>query len=364
MNFNTRTFSSIAIRACLTFFIIENSFAPLWAQNEGAITSKTVSKKLADYTIDELFSDRSLSPTRKPMGRFSPDGLHLLSVTNQKDAAGDYWTVVKTPIVLPNANDTKAPKSNKSSTKSKQSATDKTAAPSQNNGTNTAAHSQPTSTNPNNPVTVTPTQPEGITIFDSREYKKLFDEKFPGKNLQGDFSLSDDGNFMLVTYDAQQIYRHSSSTMGYVVDLQKKTITFIPVRMRYPTLSPNNKYLSYVADNNIFLLNLGNSQVTQVTVDGKNNSIINGAVDWVYEEEFTMDKGMAWSPSGEYLAYYRFDETAVKEFSMDAFSSTDIYPNQVRWKYPKAGEDNSKVSVWMNPRSIYFCPQHKKPDLH
>ncbi len=274
-------------------------------------------KKLSDYTIDELFTDRSLSPSRKPMGRFSPDGKHLLSVITQKDPAGDYWTVVKTPIVLPPTPqaDSKS-KNNKSSFKNVTAVTE-------------------------------PSNVAEIIIFDSRDYKKIFDDKFPGKNLQGDFSLSDDGNFMLVTYDAQQIYRHSSSTMGYVVDLQKKTITFIPVRMRYPTLSPNNKYLSYVADNNIFLLNLGNSQVTQVTFDGKNNSIINGAVDWVYEEEFTMDKGMAWSPSGDYLAYYRFDESEVKEFSMDAFSSVDLYPNQVRWKYPKAGEDNSKVSVWI-----------------
>jgi dipeptidyl-peptidase-4 len=303
-------------------------------------------KKLSDYTIDELFTDRSLSPSRKPMGRFSPDGKHLLSVTTQKDPAGDYWTVIKTPIVLP-PSPIDPQKNNNSSTKSKQSASEKVAIDNQNTGTITPANPQASNTKPNNPVTVTPAQPDGTVIFDSREYKKIFDEKFPGKNLQGDFSLSDDGNFMLVTYDAQQIYRHSSSTMGYVVDLQKKTITFIPVRMRYPMLSPNNKYLSYVADNNIFLLNLGNSQITQVTFDGKNNSIINGAVDWVYEEEFTMDKGMAWSPSGDYLAYYRFDETAVKEFSMDAFSNNDIYPNQVRWKYPKAGEDNSKVSVWI-----------------
>ena len=58
-------------------------------------------KKLSDYTIDELFTDRSLSPSRKPMGRFSPDGKHLLSVNTQKDPAGDYWTVIQTPIVLP-----------------------------------------------------------------------------------------------------------------------------------------------------------------------------------------------------------------------------------------------------------------------
>ena len=77
----------------------------------------------------------------------------------------------------------------------------------------------------------------------------------------------------------------------------------------------------------------------------KFNEIINGGVDWVYEEEFSMSQGFEWSPSGRYIAYYKFDESEVTEFSMDEFY--DLYPNQVRWKYPKAGEDNSRVDVYV-----------------
>ena len=271
--------------------------------------SNSTQKNLSEYSIAELFSDRNLSPSRKPAGRFSPDGLHLLAVVNASDSTGAYWQVTKTPI---------QPSTKKSSNKS----TD-------------------TKTQENTPQAV-----NSMVVFDSRDYRKEQSQLFPSKNLQGDFTLSPDGNFMLVTYDPQQIYRHSFSSMGYVVDLKQKRITYIPVRMMYPTLSPNNQWLSYVANNNIYILHLTSQNVFPITTDGKTNSIINGAVDWVYEEEFTMDNGMAWSPSGNHLAYYRFDETRVKEFSMDAFGK-DLYPSQIQWKYPKAGEDNSLVSVWL-----------------
>jgi dipeptidyl-peptidase-4 len=115
--------------------------------------------------------------------------------------------------------------------------------------------------------------------------------------------------------------------------------------MRYPTLSPDNKRVAYVKDNNVFIYDLIAGTETQITTDGAENKIINGAVDWVYEEEFTMDNGMRWSPSGSFLAFYHFDESKVKEFSMDMFNSKALYPSQTQWKYPKAGEDNAKVDV-------------------
>jgi dipeptidyl-peptidase-4 len=100
-----------------------------------------------------------------------------------------------------------------------------------------------------------------------------------------------------------------------------------------------------VKDNNVFIYDLIAGTETQITTDGAENKIINGAVDWVYEEEFTMDNGMRWSPSGSFLAFYHFDESKVKEFSMDMFNSKALYPSQTQWKYPKAGEDNAKVDV-------------------
>ena len=82
---------------------------------------------------------------------------------------------------------------------------------------------------------------------------------------------------------------------------------------------------------------------TQITTDGKYNEIINGGTDWVYEEEFGFDKGFEWSPDGSKIAYYRFDESEVKEFQMEIYGT--LYPEHQRFKYPKAGEANSLVTV-------------------
>lgn len=162
---------------------------------------------------------------------------------------------------------------------------------------------------------------------------------------QGDYTISGDEKFMVVQYEKQQVYRHSFTTKCYVVDLKQHKITYIPERLRYPTLSPDYKQLAFVKENNVFIFDLATTKQTQVTTDGAENKIINGAVDWVYEEEFTMDNGLRWSPSAAYLAFYHFDESAVKEFSMDIFNSKTLYPSQTHWKYPKAGEDNAKVDV-------------------
>ena len=176
-----------------------------------------------------------------------------------------------------------------------------------------------------------------IILFDARWFEQV--------PPQGSYEISSDEKFMVVQYEMQQVYRHSFTAKCYVVDLQNHKITYIPERMRYPTLSPDNKRIAYVKNNNVFIYNLLAAKETQITTDGEENKIINGAVDWVYEEEFTMDNGMRWSPSGGFLAFYHFDESKVKEFSMDMFNSKSLYPSQTQWKYPKAGEDNAKVDV-------------------
>jgi len=177
----------------------------------------------------------------------------------------------------------------------------------------------------------------GDTLFDS----KWFVDSVP----KGRFTLSQNREFMLIETDQEAIYRHSYSVHAYVADLKKKTLKSIPGRLRYPTLSPDNSKVAFVRDNNLFVYDLNKASESQITLDGSYNRIINGAVDWVYEEEFSMSQGFEWSPSGQYVAYYKFDESAVKEFSMDEFHH--LYPNQVSWKYPKAGEDNSKVDVYV-----------------
>jgi dipeptidyl-peptidase-4 len=112
----------------------------------------------------------------------------------------------------------------------------------------------------------------------------------------------------------------------------------------YATFSPKGDKVAYVFHNNLFIKDLKSKNTTQITFDGEVNKIINGASDWVYEEEFGLVKAFQWSPGGEQLAYYKFDESNVKEFSMDMFKN-ELYPSQYEFKYPKAGEENSKVSI-------------------
>lgn len=160
------------------------------------------------------------------------------------------------------------------------------------------------------------------------------------------YEFSADEKFLLLTYANEQIYRHSFKSLAFVLEIATKKITKISDdKIMYPTLSPDNQKVGYVKENNLYIFDLSSSKTTTVTKDGLKNNIINGAVDWVYEEEFSMSKGFEWNSDGSQLAYYRFDESAVKEFSMDWWGG--LYPEQEKWKYPKAGEDNSKVDIYI-----------------
>jgi len=107
--------------------------------------------------------------------------------------------------------------------------------------------------------------------------------------------------------------------------------------------SPNGSFVSFVRENNVFIYNLESKKEIAVTTDGVRNSIINGAPDWVYEEEFTLVKAYEWSHDSKCIAYYRFDESNVREYSFPMYGT--LYPENYVYKYPKAGEDNSEVSV-------------------
>jgi dipeptidyl-peptidase-4 len=107
--------------------------------------------------------------------------------------------------------------------------------------------------------------------------------------------------------------------------------------------SPDGTKVAYIVNNNIFIKNLLDGAITQVTNDGAKNKIINGTTDWVYEEEFSFTKGFYWSPDSKKIAFLKFDESEVKTYELKYFS--ELYPEIYRYKYPKAGEDNSKVSL-------------------
>ncbi|MBT6233558.1 MAG: S9 family peptidase [Flavobacteriales bacterium] len=145
--------------------------------------------------------------------------------------------------------------------------------------------------------------------------------------------------------DRKSIYRHSYLAKVWVYDLASKTSKLVNEQaVQNPQLSPDGQRIAYVQSNNVFITELATGEQTTVTTDGLNNAIINGAPDWVYEEEFSFHVGLAWSPNGQHLAYYRFDESEVASFSMDIYGQ-DNYPYPYTFKYPKAGDDNSQVMI-------------------
>lgn len=170
--------------------------------------------------------------------------------------------------------------------------------------------------------------------------------KEPGIGIE-DYQFSADENKILITSAAEQIYRHSTRENYYIYDRKTKSTTFISAngKQMYAEFSPDGSKIGFVRDNNIFVYDVASKKETQITTDGKLNNIINGATDWVYEEEFSFDKAWFWSPEGSRIAYYRFDESDVKEFSMNKYGT--LYPTEYKFKYPKAGEDNSNVQIFI-----------------
>jgi len=149
---------------------------------------------------------------------------------------------------------------------------------------------------------------------------------------------------VLIRTDVEQIYRRSSKANVFVYDtLTKKLSTLTDGKVLHPTLSPDGKHVAYVKDNNLYIKDLSTNTTKAVTTDGKWNFIINGNCDWVYEEEFEFTRAYEWSPKGNYIAYYRFDETDVREYNMTIYDN--LYNKDYRYKYPKAGEANSKVEI-------------------
>ena len=170
------------------------------------------------------------------------------------------------------------------------------------------------------------------------------------KDLDGisfsNYSFSEDEKKVLLPTETESIYRYSSRSNYYEYDRETKTAEELSKgKQRLAQFSPDASKVAFVKENNIFIKDITNNTELQVTFDGEINKIINGATDWVYEEEFAFDNGMQWNTSGNKIAYYRFNEEKVPEFSMDLF--TDLYPSQSQFKYPKAGETNSTLELFI-----------------
>ncbi len=176
----------------------------------------------------------------------------------------------------------------------------------------------------------------------------------PIKNYD-DIAFSDDEKKILLQTQTEEVYRRSFTATYYIYDTEKNTITPLSPKpkQQLATFSPDGNKVAFVRENNLFYVDLNNGKETQITTDGKFNEIINGLPDWVYEEEFEFNKAFAWSADSRNLAWIRFDESKVPQFSMNMFQgmapsieANKLYPGVSTFKYPKAGEPNSIVNVY------------------
>lgn len=163
-----------------------------------------------------------------------------------------------------------------------------------------------------------------------------------------DYALSGDERKVLVRTATEPLYRYSYFAYNYVYDRGTKAVKALADtalgKQRLATISPDGGHAAFVRNNDLYTVDLATMQETAVTSDGAWNKVINGAPDWVYEEEFQFAQAYAWSPDGKRLLYLRSDESAVKEFDMTLYEDA-LYPGEYRFKYPKAGEANSLVSL-------------------
>lgn len=192
-----------------------------------------------------------------------------------------------------------------------------------------------------------------IAVFDMKSNKQLrtlfakSTNTFEGKELDVDeFVFSADEQKMLLLTSSENIYRRSVLHYVYIFDLKTKSIQQLDAdKVLHASFSPDGSKVAFVKANNLYYKDLANGKTVAVTTNGEHNKIINGNCDWVYEEEFEFTQAYQWSPAGNFLAYYSFDESAVKEYVIPYYEGKE-YPRNYSYKYPKAGEANSVVKIY------------------
>jgi dipeptidyl-peptidase-4 len=162
------------------------------------------------------------------------------------------------------------------------------------------------------------------------------------------YQLSANENWVLLATEREQIYRYSSREHNFVFNRSTRQLRALSPngKQAFAQFSPDGKMVAFMRDNNIFTVDLSTWIETQITFDGKNNEIINGGTDWVYEEEFGFTRAFFWSPDSRKLLYYKFDERQVPEFVMPIYDG--LYPTNFTFKYPKAGEKNATVNLYLH----------------
>ncbi|MDP2526290.1 S9 family peptidase [Maribacter dokdonensis] len=184
------------------------------------------------------------------------------------------------------------------------------------------------------------------------------------------YTFSDDEKKLLLSTEIEPIFRRSRLGVFYVYEIaSKKVVKVSESKIQEPLFSPDGSQVAYVKDNNLYIFTIESGETKQITQDGVKNQIINGVTDWVYEEEFSFVRAFEWNADGSKIAFLRFDETSVPEFSMDVYG-TGLYQQPHVFKYPKAGENNSKVTLHLldvasgniaavDLNSAYYIPRIK-----
>jgi dipeptidyl-peptidase-4 len=183
------------------------------------------------------------------------------------------------------------------------------------------------------------------------------------------YSFNKDESALLIATSYESIYRRSSKAEYYFVSLSRPGLKRVSTggKQSYATFSPDGTRIAFVRNNNLFFVDTGSWNEVQLTSDGKFNYIINGSTDWVYEEELSFAKAFEWSPDGNRIAYYRFDESLVKEYNLQKWNKGALYPTDYRYKYPKAGEKNSVVGILIydfNAKSIIKADVGQDTDIY
>jgi dipeptidyl-peptidase-4 len=188
---------------------------------------------------------------------------------------------------------------------------------------------------------ITKSNDQGTVLIPSEKLK------YQGKKITvEEYYFNEDESKVLLITESTPVYRRSYLAVHYLYDLQSGLLEPLDETHQPQTLaeySPDGMKVSYIYEKNIYVKDLSNHSIKQLTQDGKQNELNNGSTDWVYEEEFSITKAYDWSPDSRFIGYLKFNEKYVKEYQLTYFG--ELYPTKYTYKYPKAGEANSKVSA-------------------